>query len=207
MSRFIESIKIEDREPFLLDLHQKRVNETLWYFGQSIAPDLAQIFKDLQHDEDGLYKLRIVYGLDLDVDVQLIPYAASEIPHFKLIENNSIDYSFKFEDRHALEHMKTRTGLGEPIIVKNGYVTDTTYSNLLFLREDSWITPHTFLLNGVQRQSLLNQKKIKEAEISPQNLTEFSHFQLINALNGFNETFIYPIERISNLPVSDALDF
>jgi uncharacterized membrane protein len=33
MSRFIESIKIENQKLFLLDLHQKRVNDTLSNFG------------------------------------------------------------------------------------------------------------------------------------------------------------------------------
>jgi 4-amino-4-deoxychorismate lyase len=33
-----------------------------------------------------------------------------------------------------------------------------------------------------------------------QNIKEFSHFQIINALNDFDENFIYPIDRIINLP-------
>jgi 4-amino-4-deoxychorismate lyase len=33
MSQFIESIKIEDQEVFLLELHQKRVNATFAHFG------------------------------------------------------------------------------------------------------------------------------------------------------------------------------
>ena len=61
MSRFIESIKIEDQKAFLLDLHQKRVNQTFAHFGKEGSIDLAKIFKNLEHDEDGLYKLRIVY--------------------------------------------------------------------------------------------------------------------------------------------------
>ena len=64
MSRFIESIKIEDQKAFLLDLHQKRVNQTFAHFGKEGSIDLAKIFKNLEHDEDGLYKLRIVYDLD-----------------------------------------------------------------------------------------------------------------------------------------------
>ena len=207
MSRFIESIKIEDQKAFLLDLHQKRVNQTFAHFGKEGSIDLAKIFKNLEHDEDGLYKLRIVYDLDKKFTTQLIPYAIPEIENFQLVENNSYDYSFKFEDRKEFERMKTKAKTEEIIVVKNNHITDTSYSNILFLKGKEWFTPTTYLLNGVMRQHLLHEKKIKETEITIQNIKEFSHFQLINAMNDFDDMFIYPIERIVNLPESsDYLD-
>ena len=207
MSRFIESIKIEDQKAFLLDLHQKRVNQTFAHFGKEGSIDLVKIFKNLEHDEDGLYKLRIVYDLDKKFTTQLIPYAIPEIENFQLVENNSYDYSFKFEDRKEFERMKTKAKTEEIIVVKNNHITDTSYSNILFLKGKEWFTPTTYLLNGVMRQHLLHEKKIKETEITLQNIKEFSHFQLINAMNDFDDMFIYPIERIVNLPESsDYLD-
>ena len=202
MSRFIESIKIEDQKAFLLDLHQKRVNQTFAHFGKEGSIDLVKIFKNLEHDEDGLYKLRIVYDLDKKFTTQLIPYAIPEIENFQLVENNSYDYSFKFEDRKEFERMKTKAKTEEIIVVKNNHITDTSYSNILFLKGKEWFTPSTYLLNGVMRQHLLHEKKIKETEITLQNIKEFSHFQLINAMNDFDDMFIYPIERIVNLPES-----
>ena len=207
MSRFIESIKIEDQKAFLLDLHQKRVNQTFAHFGKEGSIDLAKIFKNLEHDEDGLYKLRIVYDLDKKFTTQLIPYAIPEIENFQLVENNSYDYSFKFEDRKEFERMKTKAKTEEIIVVKNNHITDTSYTNILFLKGKEWFTPTTYLLNGVMRQHLLHEKKIKETDITLQNIKEFSHFQLINAMNDFDDMFIYPIERIVNLPESsDYLD-
>lgn len=202
MSQFIESIKVEDQKAYLLDFHQKRMNDTFAHFGEQGSIDLEKIFKKLEHDEDGLYKLRIVYDLHQHFKTQLIPYAIAEIDQFQLMENNSFDYSFKFEDRKEFERMKTKAKTDEIIIVKNNHITDTSYSNLLFLKGETWYTPTTYLLNGVQRQHLLKEKKIKEAEITLQNIREFSHFQLINALNDFDDMFIYPIERIVNLPES-----
>ena len=202
MSRFIESIKIEDQKAFLLDLHQKRVNQTFAHFGKEGSIDLAKIFKNLEHDEDGLYKLRIVYDLDKKFTTQLIPYAIPEIENFQLVENNSYDYSFKFEDRKEFERMKAKAKTEEIIVVKNNHITDTSYTNILFLKGKEWFTPTTYLLNGVMRQYLLHEKKIKETEITLQNIKEFSHFQLINAMNDFDDMFIYPIERIVNLPES-----
>ncbi len=202
MSRFIESIKVEDQKLFLLDLHQKRVNETFANFGKEGSIDLAKIFKSLNHDEDGLYKLKIIYDLDKNFRTQFIPYAISEINDFQLVENNSYDYAFKFEDRTEFEKMKAKAKAEEIIIVKNNHITDTSYSNLLFLKGKDWFTPSTYLLNGVQRQHLLNKKVIKEAEITLQNLKDYSHFQIINAMNDFDDMFIYPLDKIKNLPES-----
>lgn len=203
MSQFIESIKVEDQEVFLLDLHQKRINQTFAHFGKEGSIDLSKIFKNLHHDEDGLFKLRVVYDLDKKFRTQMIPYAIPEIQDFQLIENNTFDYSFKFEDRKELEKMKMKSKAEEIIIVKNNHITDTSFSNILFLKGKEWFTPSTYLLNGVQRQNLLKKKKIKEQEITLQNIKQFSHFQLINALNDFDDMFIYPIDRINNLPGND----
>lgn len=200
MSQFIESIKIEDKKIFLSDFHQKRVDQTFAHFGKESSIDLAKIFKNLEHDEDGLFKLRIAYDLDKRIRTQMIPYAIPEIQDFQLVENNSFDYSFKFEDRKELEKMKMKSKAEEIIIVKNNHITDTSFTNILFLKGKDWFTPTTYLLNGVQRQNLLKQKKIKEAEITLQNIKQFTHFQLINALNDFDDMFIYPIDRIINLP-------
>lgn len=202
MSQFIESIKIEDKKIFLLDLHQKRVDDTFAHFGKETSINLAEIFKNLEHDEDGLYKLRISYDLDKNFRTQLIPYAISEISNFQLVVNNIYDYSFKFEDRKELEKMLRQAKSSEIIIVKNNHITDTSFSNLLFKKGKEWFTPSTYLLNGVQRQYLLKNKKIKEAEITLQNIAEYSHFQIINVMNDFDDMFIYPIARITNLPVN-----
>lgn len=202
MSQFIESIKVEDKEIFLLDLHQKRVNTTFAHFGKEGSLDLAKIFKDLEHDEDGLYKLKITYDLNKKFRTQLIPYAISEIANFQLVENNGYDYSFKFEDRKEFERMKIKAKSSEIIIVKNNHITDTSFSNILFKKEKDWFTPTTFLLNGTQRTHLLKTKKIKEAVITMQNIKDYSHFQIINSMNDFDDMFIYPISRIRNLPES-----
>jgi len=203
MSQFIESIKVEDQEIFLLEFHQKRINQTFSHFGKEGSIDLKKLYDHLEHDEDGLFKLRLVYDLDKKVRTQMIPYAIPEIHDFQLVENNSYDYSFKFEDRKELEKMKMKAKAEEIIIVKNNHITDTSFSNLLFLKGKNWFTPSTYLLNGVQRQNLLKQKKIKETEITLQNIKQFSHFQLINALNDFDDMFVYPIDRIINLPDND----
>lgn len=208
MSRFIESIKILDQKPQLLDYHQSRVNQTFRHFGTESTIDLFQIIKDLNHDENGLYKLRIVYDLSGKFQTQIVPYLFGQIEGFELVENNTIDYSFKYEDRTELDKMKRQSEAQEIIIVKNNHITDTSFANLLFLKGKTWYTPTTYLLNGVQRQYLLKTKKIKEAEITLDNIKEYTHIQIINAMNTNDNDFVYPIEHIINLPKDESfLDF
>ncbi|MPT32422.1 MAG: aminodeoxychorismate lyase [Chryseobacterium sp.] len=204
MSRFIESIKVEDQKIFLKELHQKRMNDTFSNFRKECKIDIYSLFLNLEHDEDGLYKFRIEYDLENNFKTQVIPYAISELDDFELVVDNEIDYSFKSADRTQLQKLKDKSHADEVIIIKNNQITDTSYSNLLFLKDKTWFTPKSYLLNGVMRQNLLQSKKIKEAEITMDNIKEFTHFQLINALNDFDEMFIYPIEKIINLPKEES---
>ena len=204
MYRFIESIKVEDQKIFLVELHQQRMNETFSHFGKDCKIDIYSLFIHLEHEEDGLYKFRLEYDLENNVTQQILPYAVSEHDDFELVINNTIDYSFKSADRTEFQQMKKDSGADEIIIVKDGQMTDSSYSNLLFLKDKKWFTPKTYLLNGVMRQSLLSSKKIQETEITLDNIETFSHFQLINALNDFDEMFIYPIQKIINLPKKES---
>lgn len=197
MCQFIESIKIENGIAFLLHLHQQRVNQTFAQFKGKNTLDLLSIFKTIPPPSCGLFKWRIVYDLNGNFESQFIPYTFSDIQNFELVENNNINYDLKFLDRTALNNLKNNALAQEIIIVKNNQITDTSFSNLLFLKDDVWYTPKTFLLNGIQRQHLLHLGWIQEKEISKDNLHEFSHFQLINAMNEMNASFIYPTERIS----------
>lgn len=195
---------MEDQKIFLTELHQKRMNDTFFHFGKECKIEIQSLFLNLEHDEDGLYKFRIEYDLDNNFKTQIVPYAISEHDNFGLVIDNEIDYSFKSADRTQFQKMKENSDADEIIIIKDNQITDTSYSNLLFLKNKTWYTPKTYLLNGVMRQSLLTSKKIKETEINLNNIKEFTHFQLINALNDFDEMFIYPIEKIINLPKEES---
>lgn len=200
MLQFIESIKVEDQKIFLAELHQQRIIETFSHFEKECTINVLDIFKNLNHDEDGLYKFRLVYDLENNFKTQMLPYAISEIEDFELVTDNNLNYQFKSLDRKILEHLKQKSNADEIIILQNGNITDTSFSNLLFLKDKTWYTPENYLLNGVQRQHLLNQNQIKIAKISVDNILEFSHLQIINALNDFDENFVYPISSIKNLP-------
>ncbi|MFW2135085.1 aminotransferase class IV [Chryseobacterium sp. TY4] len=200
MLQFIESIKVEDQKIFLAELHQQRMLATFSHFEKECRIDVLEVFKNVNHDEDGLYKFRLFYDLENNFKTQMLPYAISKIEDFELVTDDNLNYQFKYLDRKNFDRLKQKSKAEEIIILQNGNVTDTSFSNILFLKDKTWYTPETYLLNGVQRQHLLKQNQIQSTTISVHNISEFSHFQIINALNDFDENFVYPISRIKNLP-------
>lgn len=82
--------------------------------------------------------------------------------------------------------MEQKQSCDDILIVKNGFVTDSSISNIIFFDGYKWVTPDTPLLKGTMRQFLLEAAEIKEETITVQNLTTFTSFRLINAMLGFD---------------------
>lgn len=201
MCQFIESIRVENGVIFLLEEHQRRVNETFQYFGkQENTIKLNKIFEKENFEKNGIFKFRIEYDLEGNFITENSPYMRAEIKEFQLIINDNVDYSFKYKNREVLEEMKRKSEGREIVIIKNQCVTDTSFSNIVFFKNGQWFVPSTYLLNGVQRQFLLKNNKIKEIEISLENIPQFTHFKLINAMNDLENSYTYPIEKIHGLP-------
>lgn len=201
MCQFIESIRVENGVIFLLEEHQRRVNETFQYFGkQENIIKLNKIFEKENFEKNGIFKFRIEYDLEGNFITENNPYTRAEIKEFQLIINDNVDYSFKYKNREVLEEMKRKSEGREIIIIKNQCVTDTSFSNIVFFKNGQWFVPSTYLLNGVQRQFLLKNNKVKEIEIGLDNISQFTHFKLINAMNDLENSYTYPIEKIHGLP-------
>jgi len=87
-----------------------------------------------------------------------------------------------------IELWNQRQNFDDVLIVKQGYITDTSYSNIVFWDGEKWITPETFLLPGTQRSRLIQEGLIFPAEVKPADIKYFSHAKLINAMLDFNLT-------------------
>ncbi|CAI9674647.1 MULTISPECIES: aminotransferase class IV [Elizabethkingia] len=198
MFRFIETIRIEDSQVFLADLHQARMDRVFSHYGKENPHLIKDYFVQQNHNEHGLYKWRIIYDLDGSISCQMVPYAVEIHNNFELVNGDHLEYFFKYENRDNINKLKASADAEAVIFYQNGMITDTSYSNLIFRKDNEWYTPETFLLNGVMRQHLLKSGKIKPLEISLKNIKEFSHFQMINAMIPFN-TQEYPIALIQNL--------
>lgn len=196
MSRFLESLKISEGKVYHLRYHQARINQTAEYFGFS-GFCLEKLAETIIFPPNGLFKWRILYDETGITFQEILPYTPRIISKFVLVPAENLDYSFKFADRTAFSAYNFGID-AEPIFVKNGLLTDATYANLIFRRNDEWFTPKTPLLKGVQQQFLIDNHLISEKDISAENLSEFQNFKLINAMMGL-ESKEYPTHLIGKI--------
>jgi 4-amino-4-deoxychorismate lyase len=186
MFRLIETIRLENGKLDRLDYHQQRLDYSLKsLFPGSSKLNLKAILSDAVLPKEGLFKCRIVYN-DRDHAIEFAPYIIRPISSLRRVERNSISYDFKFEDRSELdEAFFSRQNQDDVLIIKEGKVTDTSYSNIVFKRGEEWITPVSCLLKGTMRQFLLDSRMIREEEIREADLKNFEKFKLINAMVGW----------------------
>ena len=196
MFQFIETIKVVDGKLFNLDFHQKRLNRTLnYFFNNKYQIDLFQEISLPNLALGTIFKLRIEYSKKIN-NVSILPYKRKEIKTFQSVESNSIEYSFKFKNREQINILKGNSSADEIIIIKNGFVTDTSYSNIVFTDGYKLITPNTPLLAGTKREFLLKEKLIEEDEIKLSDVKFFKHFYLINSMLELTEENKYSIAQI-----------
>ena len=194
----LETIKIENRRIRNLEWHNARLNKSRnALFGLQESLDLATIIKIPEDLEEGIYRCRVLYGHDID-EVQFIPHRAPFVSSLKMIHCNDIEYGHKYSDRRELEELyKMRGDCDEILIIKDGYITDTSISNIVFcLPAGGWITPDTPLLKGTMRSYLLKTGQIAEAVIFPGDLPKFKSARMINCMMDLESSPSIEIENI-----------
>ncbi|NOS91492.1 MAG: hypothetical protein HOP30_06195 [Cyclobacteriaceae bacterium] len=181
MSRFLETIKLLDGEFYNLEYHQQRLSNTCSHF-KLVDFNVPVFLKDQSIPRKGLYKCRIVYGADMP-KFECIPYHTKSVKSLKLVESDSIDYQFKWEDRTEMNQLFNQRGdADDVIVVKNGLLTDASYANLIFWDGKNWFTPNEPLLKGTQREFLIKTELIKQSAISITDLRKFEKVKLINSM-------------------------
>lgn len=194
MSLLFESIELLDGRFNLLKLHNERFIESRKkIFGCNEEISL-QDYLPTDIPATGKWKCRVFYNEQI-TNTDITIYQPRQIITFKFSEAGDFEYPYKYADRTVFDNLLAASGADEIIIIKNGYVTDTSYSNLVFFDGTSWITPASPLLPGVRRKALLQKGQIRTGEITLESIRHFKKFALINALNELGEA-IYPIEVI-----------
>jgi len=196
MSQFIESIKIENGKIDLIDYHNDRFNATRkLFFCVEDEWDLAHFIQIPDEYEKGIVKCRLVYDIEIQ-EVKFSVYKPRKITHLKLIET-TINYPHKSTERNQLELLKASVSSADEILIVNeGKISDTSFSNIIFKKYGLWFTPDSPLLAGVRREYLLNEGLIEEMSITPDDLNKFDSFMLINAMLDFDERRALPIQNI-----------
>ena len=141
-------------------------------------------------------KCRVTYSETIE-SIEFESYIPRIIRSLELVFDDSIDYGFKYRDRSALKALLDRRGdADEVLIVKNGLVTDTSYSNIVFLRDGKWFTPLVPLLPGTRRADYLQKKLIFPLNITPREIVQFEEARLINAMQSIGDAGRIGMEQI-----------
>lgn len=188
MYRFTEAVRIQNGKPRNLGYHQKRCNRTRESFFPDLPPlDLEGALFEIGLPREGRHKCRILYGAGIE-EIGITPYQPKPVKSLKLIEDDTIDYTFKYADRSALEKLRARREECDDIlIVRKGMVTDISYANAAFLLRGRWYTPSSALLPGTMRRLLLDTGRIEECPITPQDIPRFERLSVINAMLDLGE--------------------
>jgi 4-amino-4-deoxychorismate lyase len=194
---FIETIRLDDGQLSNLRFHDERLNLTRkinfeknqqWWLSQLI--DIPEKF------HRGLFKCRVTYGAQIE-KIEFEPYQPRLVRRLRLIDDNTIEYHFKYKNRAPLNALFAQRGNADDVlIIKNGFITDTSYANIALWDGKKWLTPSTFLLAGTQRARLLEENLIFEQKIRAQDLPKYSHARLINSMLDFETTPNILIENI-----------
>ena len=188
MHQFVETIRIEGGKAINLSLHEARMNATRMHFAPHATPISLQKWLDNAPISDERIKARVVYDVDGVCETMYQTYKRREIQWLRMVEDNNINYTFKSTDRHELDRLLAlRNGCDEVLIVKNGLITDTSFTNVAFFDGHKWFSPAQPLLNGTMRQWLLQCGQLTEVQIAPASLTSFQRIMLFNAMIGAHE--------------------
>ena len=175
---FIETIKCDDYEVFNIEYHKKRIINTI---GINIC--LEEYIYPLTED---FLKCKVLYNQDGIIDITYSKYIPKDIHKFRILIDNDINYNKKSANRESIDNLyKLKEDYDEIIIVKNGYITDTSIANIAILIDNIWYTPKSPLLNGTTKQRYLDNRKIIEKDIDLDLLYKAEKIALMNAMIDF----------------------
>lgn len=199
---FLETIRVTDGIFHLLPLHIERMEATCREAYLTDAPKLNLSNNNIPEKfRKGNLKCRVRYSRIIEA-VEFEPYTPRSVKSLKMVSDDNIDYHLKYSDRTRLNEIRSHRGdADEVIIVRDGLVTDTSYSNLLFRAGNRFLTPAHPLLNGVMRRWLLRQGFAIECDITPEMLRPnndagISEVMLINAMLPPGSISPIPIDHI-----------
>lgn len=176
---YFETIKCADEDACNLEYHNKRIAVTI---GMNI-----NLYDFIFPPSDELLKCKVIYNEEGIISIKYAPYEKKEIKNFKLVYDDNIEYSKKSTNRENINKLfEQKQDADEIIIVKNGFVTDTSIANIAVFINGRWLTPKTPLLQGTTRERLLENGEIFEADIDEKMLKSADKIATLNAMVGFN---------------------
>ena len=180
----LETIRCEEGDPLHLPYHQKRLDDSLQSLCIHASYDLKAL---ISPPPSGVFRCRFLYDAT-HCFIEYIPYSPKKIASLKLIHANQLEYPLKYSDRSTLNELWEQRGkCDDVLIVKNGYLTDTTVANIALFIEGKWFTPKSPLLRGTTRARLIKEKILIPATLTPSDISKATRIAVLNALVGMIE--------------------
>ena len=197
MSLLFETILIQNGVPQHLAWHEQRMmlaRKELW--NNRTPVELGKLLFVPPEFSSGFVKCNIHYGPDIE-QVRFSKYDKRLVRSLKLVDCSGIDYHLKYTDRSALDSLfALRENCDDIIIVINGFLTDSSMSNLIFSDGKQWVTPANPLLKGTRRNRMVAGGGIIEKEIPVADLNLYAGCKLINAMRDPDEEILIPLSEI-----------
>lgn len=183
MEEFIETLRLEEGKVQLQPLHQARMERTARDLG-FVCPPMPPLEELCPEPlRKGRVKCRFVYRESIR-ELSFTPYTPRVIHTFApMALPVGYKYSYKSLDRAVLNRLKAECPADEVLLVDSeGRITDCSFANLALRREGRWYTPDTPLLEGVQRQYLIQECLLTPRTIRVADLGEYDQILPINAM-------------------------
>jgi len=176
--QYFETIKCDDYEVFNLKYHKQRIANTV---GLNISLE-----EYIYPPSKELLKCKVIYDNSGIIDISYTPYKIRKVESLKLIYDDNIVYKYKSTNRDAIDKLYIKKENHDDIlIVKNGFITDTSIANIAIMLDNIWYTPKTTLLNGTSRARYIDEKIIFEKDISVEDYHRATKVALMNAMIDF----------------------
>ena len=189
MCRFVETIRLQNHKLYNMYCHQMRYERTArHFFGDEYNVENLEKIAAGFAGNDGVNKVRIVYDGSGIVSVACAQYQMRNKRSLRLVECDGIDYTYKYADRTALDNaMKLRGDCDNVVIVKDGLITDTSYTNIALYDGSRWLTPARPLLQGTALMRLSGEGKLTYRDIKAETVWDYSHIALFNSMIDFGK--------------------
>lgn len=198
MLQLIETICYDNGIFQRIPLHEERMNRSRKHLFQGMEPlSLAPMLKIPESLKNEKVRCRVTYGREIE-NIEYEPYSLKLIRGLKLVWDDAIDYSHKYKNRDSLNILlEDRGSKDEILIVRNGLITDTSFTNIIFLQNGYWYTPAMPLLPGTRRAEYLLNRKIFPRNIRPEELKYYEEARLINAMRSMGDSNPIQIKNIN----------
>lgn len=194
---FLETIRIQDGHAHHMADHIDRMRRTALHFGFTAPALPADLDALVPHDlRTGTVRCQIVYDHTLR-EITFTPYRRRRLERLIAVDAGAMDYAYKYADRSPLERPNIPLSEADELLfVRGGYVTDTSYTNLILRRGDELLTPDTFLLDGTCRRRLLRTAQVRTAQVPLSDLSAYDELLLVNAMMPLGEALRLPVTSV-----------